>query len=873
MKSLLHHGYILFCFFLTIQLFAQESNPVFISQRYSYITDEPRVEVFVLSKQNISSLKITIFNKQQKCFDSIFTEIPAQKPVLFSFRSDFLEYGENTLHCILSFSGITKDTTLILTRLKPKLNAVKIDHLSGILLVEDLPFIPFGFYCYSPVQPGLAEEEVVRGFNMLSPYQVISDSTFGARQSYMDRCADLGMKVNYNLLTISGGGGNTRNEKLDHHLKLKLLEREILAFRDHPALLGWYISDEPDGQGVKPEQIKEFYTLIKKLDPYHPVSIVFVDAFPAKQFSDVMDIVMTDPYPIPDQPALSVIKNVHELDEMFRYRKPVWLVPQAFGGNETWKREPNDKELRAMAYLSLLNGARGFQSFIRHGLNGFPKSVIAWNELGKIAMEMAELTPQLSLSDEITEWAKTEGDFYFKAFKDTLNTVTLIAVNPFNKPVQAEIRLQGLSFDGMLEYLFENRLEKAQSDGSGLIIKTFLDGYGTRLIRFNLTETKSIPVFTNNQMVDPGFENNASTGVPSACYASVGTDRGATYFTDTRISKEGRHSLRLTTPTEYGGVTLSFFPVTVKAGVTYFYSFHAYSRMNKNILKLDINQLFGKNIVSNIISIDSGWNHYEFCFIPESGGKATINLELQSKGTVWIDNQELTENPSVILTGSVFDSLIEVKTFNKVKEESLYYSIDNGALKACPPIIKLDKTCTLSIVSKRDNRVTNKLSYPIHPGYTKPRGIALFTSYDQKYSAGGAEGLIDGRLNGFNAEPCWQGYEVNDFDALLDMGKLEHYKHAIARFGSFKNIWVYAPAEVEFSISSDNQYFETVKIVAGPNQTISAEDGVIPFAVEFDKPFRYLRVKAKNIKSLPADHPYAGMKAWLFIDEILVSER
>ena len=75
------------------------------------------------------------------------------------------------------------------------------------MIVNRRQFFPFGFYCYSPVSPTLPEEEIVKGFNMISPYQTILPETLKERKAYMDRCAELGMKVHYNLLSLSGGGG------------------------------------------------------------------------------------------------------------------------------------------------------------------------------------------------------------------------------------------------------------------------------------------------------------------------------------------------------------------------------------------------------------------------------------------------------------------------------------------------------------------------------------------------------------------------------------------------------------------------------------------------------------------------------------------
>jgi hypothetical protein len=71
-----------------------------------------------------------------------------------------------------------------------KVNEVKTDRLTGGIIVNRRQFFPFGFYCYSPVSPTLPEEEVVRGFNMISPYQTILPETLNERKAYMDRCAN-----------------------------------------------------------------------------------------------------------------------------------------------------------------------------------------------------------------------------------------------------------------------------------------------------------------------------------------------------------------------------------------------------------------------------------------------------------------------------------------------------------------------------------------------------------------------------------------------------------------------------------------------------------------------------------------------------------
>ncbi|MFH1567290.1 MAG: hypothetical protein ABIL09_04760 [Gemmatimonadota bacterium] len=213
-----------------------------------------------------------------------------------------LPQGESPVTCRLVAGGVeVARATVSVTRLPQRPNAVKIDRVSGGLIVDGLPFFPVGFYCYSPVQPGLAEEEVVRGFNVMSPYQTIAARTLSERRAYMDRCAAVGLKVHYQLLSVAGGGGVGGGRADETGEQEAQLRAEVEAFRDHPALLAWYLSDEPTGHNASPAALARAYEVVRQADPYHPVTIVFMAPRRAGEYAAAFDLAMTDP-PHPRQP-------------------------------------------------------------------------------------------------------------------------------------------------------------------------------------------------------------------------------------------------------------------------------------------------------------------------------------------------------------------------------------------------------------------------------------------------------------------------------------------------------------------------------------------------------------------------------------------
>jgi hypothetical protein len=540
-----------------------------------------------------------------------------------------------------------------------KTNEVKADRLTGGLIVNKRQFFPFGFYCYSPVFPTLPEEEIVKGFNMVSPYQKIIPETLNERKAYMDRCAQLGMKVHYNLLSVSGGGGvGSKIEGVTDQEKRKRLIAEIMTFRDHPALLGWYISDEPTGNHITPEALEEIYKVVRENDPWHPVSIVFMAPFlSSRKYLNALDIVMADPYPLPDLPVTMVGEIARNLKEEFNGKRPVWIVPQAFGGGELWSREPTSNEIRSMTWQSIINGATGIQYFVRQGPNYFPKSAALWGECGRMSVEVAELTPWL-LSDEVTLPVESYSPNIIVSSKVHNGQLIVIAANKKNEPSGATIRVKGIG-TGKALVLFENRSVSI----NGGVITDQLAPYGTQVYLINIRpEIKGSASSNVNLIKDPGFEDLSSPGIPSACYARPGGDRGATYFLDPREHFEGNHSLRITTPEKDKSVTIRFFPFQAKAGSTYSISILAKSDPEQRVFMLpskDNDRLNNTKQTPQYVEILLGdfgrarfvpekeWKRYmTFVTIPSDTlavFKINLILKMPGQGTAWFDNIKVFE--------------------------------------------------------------------------------------------------------------------------------------------------------------------------------------------------------------------------------------
>jgi len=631
-----------------------------IVPRYSFYSYEESGEILVHTPPSLvwSNLKIHITSAGDTLFSSSLVprnkilRVPfniARSPGNYDVSAEIQVPGRNMR--FLSRSSLT------ILRYKP--NEVKTDNLTGGLIVNRKQFFPFGFYCYSPVHPSLPEEEVVKGFNMISPYQKILPESLPEREAYMDRCARIGLKVHYNLLSVAGGGGvGSVIEGITPEVKRERLIEEINRFKDHPALLAWYISDEPNGYKIPPSVLEEIYMTVKKTDPWHPVSIVFMPpVLSATRYSGALDIVMADPYPVPDSPITLPGSAARQLRNEFNGKKPVWIVPQAFGGGELWSREPTIQEIRSMTYQAIINGARGIQYFVREGLNLFPKSVATWNECGRMALEIAAITPWL-LSDEEPFGVQSDSRTIQTASALHNDQLLVMAVNITNTPQKSAIMIEGFR-DGRARVLFENRFVSVSMG----IINDHLPAYGSQVYLIDLRRNRDdVKPYPGNLVRDPGFEDISSPGVPAACYAWNMGDRGATYFVDPREHYEGGHSLRMRTPEDHKSVRLRFFPFNVKKGRTYVISVWAKSdpeqrpspaslpqgkKGSQASLKHQYFELSLGTIGSKRFIPDNEWKQYVMSVkVPlgdEVPSRLNVLLSMPGAGVAWFDMLQVFE--------------------------------------------------------------------------------------------------------------------------------------------------------------------------------------------------------------------------------------
>ena len=272
------------------------------------------------------------------------------------------------------------------------------------VLVDDEPFFAIGMYHGDP--DGLQGT----GFNLT--VAGIPDADF------LDACARNGILITPDL------GGVARA-----HLPGRAWEAAE-PFRGHPAVLGWYVCDEPDHVrwNVPPPEMRLASDSLRSMYRHH-LTWTVVMPWADSNIYQYVDIIATDIYPIGRDKPSDVGKVAHSTDVM-RYaagdNQPVWAVLQS-----TDVATPGEEV--AVTYLALTHGADGVLYWEYSAARRDP---VIWETMVQLSHEMRELTPVLTSPDAAVQPESSHAEIH-TLLKDQDSALTLIAVNGADRPVES----------------------------------------------------------------------------------------------------------------------------------------------------------------------------------------------------------------------------------------------------------------------------------------------------------------------------------------------------------------------------------------------------------------------------------------------------
>ena len=235
--------------------------------------------------------------------------------------------------------------------------------------------------------------------------------------------------------------------------------------------------------------------------------------------------------------------------------------------------------------------------------------------------------------------------------------------------------------------------------------------------------------------------------------------------------------------------------------------------------------------------------------------------------------------PAIEAESKTFKEVLNVTINSQNPKDVIYYLIsDKDDYLAKSKFVmyskpfEISQTSTISAFIKNDINESNTIAATF---FKKPNKytINITSKYNSQYTAGGDDGLIDGINGSVNwRKGDWQGYQSQDFEAVVDLHKEQSISEFHATFLQDSRSWIVMPSKVEYYVSNDAVNFQLIKTIENTIDPKFDDSIIKDFSFQSDKKIKakYVKVKAYNFGKLPEWHQGFGGDAFIFIDEISV---
>lgn len=212
-----------------------------------------------------------------------------------------------------------------------------------------------------------------------------------------------------------------------------------------------------------------------------------------------------------------------------------------------------------------------------------------------------------------------------------------------------------------------------------------------------------------------------------------------------------------------------------------------------------------------------------------------------------------------------------LSTYSNPKRTILYQTNEDPFKKYTHPLSFTQNTRLKAIEkSEYESFSVSDTAYAFF--YKKPNNytIKINSTYNKQYTADGDEGLIDGLLGEADwRKGRWQGYQGQDFEAIIDLQTEKEVKNIKAGFLQDTRSWILFPISVTYWGSLDGITFNKITTLINeiPDSVLDVKRQELShsFAPQI---VRFIKIQASNYGKLPDWHQGAGGEAFIFIDEI-----
>jgi hypothetical protein len=232
--------------------------------------------------------------------------------------------------------------------------------------------------------------------------------------------------------------------------------------------------------------------------------------------------------------------------------------------------------------------------------------------------------------------------------------------------------------------------------------------------------------------------------------------------------------------------------------------------------------------------------------------------------------------PVIKAESRVFNDSMKIEVASIYHNANIVYTTNDSlptvksSIYAGPFMIKKSANVKAMVINDKGDQSTitkgtfNKLP---HPKWK----INILSKYNPQYTAGGDLGLIDGVYGDLDwRKGEWQGYQAQDFEAIIDLGSKLKISSISANFLQDTRSWILMPTKVEYYISDNNVDFNLVATITNEIKESDLDNKIHDFSHSFASKTatRYVKIRGYNYGKLPSWHQGAGGDAFIFVDEI-----
>jgi uncharacterized membrane protein len=234
--------------------------------------------------------------------------------------------------------------------------------------------------------------------------------------------------------------------------------------------------------------------------------------------------------------------------------------------------------------------------------------------------------------------------------------------------------------------------------------------------------------------------------------------------------------------------------------------------------------------------------------------------------------------PVFATTQDLFKDTLTVAMEKSFRGVRIYYTLDgsvpdtNSAIYEAPFLI--DRTTQVKTMAYKEGWIPSEVAQKVFAeARFEAAEVTLSQPPNDSYKADGARTLTDFTRGGERfSEGGWLGYQGEHLTVILDLGQKETLSSVTV--GAMEDVgsYIFYPKGIQVFVAGEDKSFTKVAEKDIPVTQEAHPSEIRNFFLNFEETdVRYVKVHIRSNLVNPPQHPAAGAKCWIFIDEIVLN--